>query len=68
MSIFIGDIFLGDDFEPWILKYNKYTSSVSPSMLLESEIQNLQNKSEHFTLSSVLKWCLMVFLRETRVV
>lgn len=68
MSIFIGDMFLGDDFEHQILKYNKYTLLVSPDMLLESEIKNLQNKPEHFTLSSVFKQCLMVFLKETRVV
>jgi len=41
MSIFMGDIFLGDDFEPQILTCGKHTWSVLPDMLLESEIKNL---------------------------
>lgn len=46
MSIFMGDIFPGDDFEPQTLTYGKYAWSASPEMLLESEIKNLRNKPE----------------------
>lgn len=47
MSIFMGDVFLGDDFGPQILTYGKYTWSVSLEKLLESEIKNLWNKPKH---------------------